>query len=154
MICTLSHDKRKLELDVDDHLQCQYFHHKYLTNRCKKKKKKTMLYFYEKVVNVAWQRQIFQRYQLRRINAECMRVRFPIFCWYHICLYGKIYMYHYTNVIAERVIHANKRLTTYLTAGLINNELAYKNDPNTYNWFIIVVKKNSARKNTILKTLL
>lgn len=63
-------------------------------------------------------------------------------------------MYHYTNVIAERVIHANKRLTTYQTAGLINNELAYKNDPNTYNWFIIVVKKNSARKNTILKTLL
>ena len=57
MICTPSHDKRKLELDVDDHLQCQYFHHKYLTNRCKKKKQKKkknpMLYFYEKVVNAA-----------------------------------------------------------------------------------------------------
>ena len=57
-------------------------------------------------------------------------------------------MYHYTNVIAERVIHANKRLTTYLTAGLINNELAYKNDPNTYNWFIIVVEKNLHEKTT------
>ena len=57
-------------------------------------------------------------------------------------------MYHYTNVIAERVIHANKRLTTYLTAGLINNELADKNDPNTYNCFIIVVKKNLHEKTT------
>lgn len=60
-------------------------------------------------------------------------------------------MYHYTNVIAERVIHANKRLTTYLSAGLINNELAYKNDPNTYNWFIIVVKKKFCTKKHHIK---
>lgn len=93
MICTPSHDKRKLELDVDDHLQCQYFHHKYLTNRCKKNKKKLCYTFMKKLLDNG-------RYSKDINCAELMR---------NACAYGSpysagiifVYMVKFTCIITQ-----------------------------------------------------